>query len=253
MPIAVFAKVLQQISGHTRHLCLHLLGEPLLHPELEAIFTLCAANDLQINLTSNGTLLGKRGELLLRSPALRQLNLSLHSLAASPEALETALAFVRESCEISPILFSLRLWNHTGAEDPTEQILLHRIATYFDLPEPFPVGPLPGQGISIAPRVYLSRQTPFIWPHAAAEIAQRGRCRALRDHLGILVDGTVVPCCLDAEGDIPLGNILTEPLDTILTAERAASMRAGFAANQLVEPLCRRCNYRIRFGRRDNK
>jgi radical SAM protein with 4Fe4S-binding SPASM domain len=73
-------------------------------------------------------------------------------------------------------------------------------------------------------------------------------CRGLRDHLAILVDGTVVPCCLDADGQVALGNIFRQPLVAILASPRALRLREGFGHQWLVEPLCRRCAYRQRFA-----
>lgn len=244
-----FATVLNRIAGHTDHLCLHLLGEPLLHPQLGELLEQCRFQRKRVNLTTNGTLLAQHGALLLESPALRQLNLSLHSLAAAPPAaLAAALDFAREASRGGRLLVSLRLWNHTGADDPVETALLQRLATAYPQAPSLSDGPIPGQGLALAPRLFLSRQPPFVWPHAAVEVGRRGRCRALRDHIGILVDGRVVPCCLDAEGDIVLGNLLSASLDEILATPRAVAMRDGFARHELVEALCRRCNYRLRFS-----
>ena len=72
-------------------------------------------------------------------------------------------------------------------------------------------------------------------------------CYALRDHIGVLCDGTVVPCCLDHDGDLALGNLFTQELDEILNSERARTIRGGFSGRRAVEPLCRRCGFARRF------
>lgn len=82
----------------------------------------------------------------------------------------------------------------------------------------------------------------------AEQLAQRGFCYGLRDQIGVLCDGTVVPCCLDHEGDIPLGNLLTQPLEEILAAPRARAIYEGFSQRKITEELCRRCGYARRFG-----
>ena len=88
----------------------------------------------------------------------------------------------------------------------------------------------------------------FTWLHKGASFAEmRNLPQALRDQLAVLCDGTVVPCCLDGEGRIPLGNLLAQPLDEILAAEPARSIAAGFALQKRLHPLCRRCGYAQRF------
>lgn len=248
---AAFEAILQRINGWTDHLALHLLGEPLLHPDLPQLLALCHQLRLQVNLTTNATLIAPNRTTLLTSPALRQINLSLHSFedGEGDAYLDMILDFVKEAQRTTPLFISLRLWNLSDKDgNEGNQPILRRLERFFALPAPLPATLTPGQGIKLAAQVFLSQDVEFTWPHAPApDRGAHGSCRALRDHIGILVDGTVVPCCLDAEGDIPLGNILQSPLSEILASPRADAMRQGFAQQQLLEPLCRRCTYRLRF------
>jgi radical SAM protein with 4Fe4S-binding SPASM domain len=250
---AEFAATLQQIDGWTNHIALHLLGEPLLHPQLPQLLSLCQQQRLQVNLSTNATLLASNRRVLLSSPALRQINFSLHSYEATGRDAEfdayfdEILDFIEEARRTSALFLSLRLWNlsKNASSDKNSQIR-HRLESVFGLALPSAL--TPGQGIKLAPRVFLSQEVAFSWPHAPApDLGETGTCRALRDHIGILVDGTVVPCCLDAEGDIPLGNIRTSSLTEILASSRATKMRQGFDCRKLIEPLCLRCSYRQRF------
>ncbi|MDH4322198.1 MAG: SPASM domain-containing protein, partial [Desulfobulbaceae bacterium] len=240
------------------HLSLHVLGEPLLHPELGALLALCRQRRLRVNLTTNGTLLARRQEMLLASPALRQINISLHSLPAqggeAPMAtyLAEVFAFVDRLQAETDIHACLRLWNEELAEAGKEAVVddnpIHAaIEKHFALS-----GRLreidAGRGITLAPRVHLSRAERFAWPHPPGpDLGERGICRGLKDHLAVLVDGTVVPCCLDGEGDIALGNILDQSLAEILAAPRAAAMLTAASRQRFEEPLCRRCSFRQRF------
>jgi len=249
-----FRTILGKIEDHTDHIALHVLGEPLLHPDLGALLALCQEHGLKVNLTTNGTLLPQRQGLLLASPALRQVNISLHGLAELPDGpeQETALAgvfaFIQEAMR-TPLFLSLRLWNLSAAEESSHnQHILDRITDFFALAEPLTGRLTPGHGITLAPNVFLSQNARFIWPHAPApDLGDTGTCRGLRDHVAILVDGTVVPCCLDAEADIPLGNIHTQSLADICTSPRATTIRTGFTQRRLSEPLCRRCTFRQAF------
>jgi radical SAM protein with 4Fe4S-binding SPASM domain len=257
MEPATFAGVLGRLRAHTDHLSLHVLGEPLLHPDLAALLRICNTHHLRVNLTTNGTLLTQNRNVLLNSPALRQINISLHSYERDDigPALKIYLAavfdFIREATRHTPLFISLRLWNlaETGNKDRRQiDALLHALEDHFGLPGQLTLALSPTRGIPLRPRVYLSLAHRFTWPHDPGPEAEvSGFCLGLRDHVAILVDGTVVPCCLDSEGDMALGNIQQQSLAAILAGARAVAIRRGFASQKLVEALCRRCTYRRKF------
>lgn len=262
MPVAAFAEVLQKLRGHTRHLALHVLGEPLLHPQLERLLALCHEHGMQVNLTTNGTLLAHHRHILLGAPALRQISVSLHSLAplrsAAVAHLREIVGFALEASRMGRCYISLRLWN-LGSEDQAgnrdwNEWLLAELAAAFALPRLDSQGLQAGRGVPLAPGVFLNPETGFSWPRASdPDLGGRGYCRGLRDHLAILVDGTVIPCCLDAEGTMALGNIFSQSVEAILSGPRARQMREAFDRQQLVEPLCRCCSYRLRFSEKNKK
>jgi radical SAM protein with 4Fe4S-binding SPASM domain len=100
-------------------------------------------------------------------------------------------------------------------------------------------------------RLYLHYDTEFIWPDPALPVlGERGTCQGLRNHIGILADGTVVPCCLDKEGRIPLGRIPDQSLSEILESPKAQTILQGFLNRKLIDPLCQRCNYVTRFQKK---
>ena len=61
-------------------------------------------------------------------------------------------------------------------------------------------------------------------------------------------DGTVVPCCLDADGNLALGNLFESDLESILSSERARNIYDGFTRRRACEELCRKCGYAKRFS-----
>lgn len=258
MPVAVFVQVLDRLKGNTRHLCLHVLGEPLLHPRLPELLDLAHGAGFRINLTTNGTLLHRHAQALLSAPALRQVAISLHSLAqlesdAAKAVVDTAVDFARQAGASGRLWVSLRLWNLGDALDESARAwnawLLGLLSATFSRPELARADLTAARGIVLAPGIFLNPERQFAWPDPLApELARRGYCRGLRDHLAVLVDGTVVPCCLDGDGALALGNLLQQPLTEILASPRAQRMRAGFGHQWLVEPLCRRCAYRLRFA-----
>ena len=253
MAPAEFTEILRKLSGFTEHISLHVLGEPLLHPDLGLLLAISRGLGFHVDLTTNGTLLAQRGAALLKTSP-RQVNISLHSagqFGTAPDIdlyVDGVLDFIRMAGSPPPLFINLRLWNlHTDASLLNERIL-ERLASFFKLPE-MTAGPCAqGRNVTLAPGVFLSLERPFVWPHAPApDLGGRGCCRGLKDHIAILVDGTVVPCCLDAEADIPLGNLHSGSLAGILAAPRTAAMVQGFSRRRIVESLCRRCSYKERF------
>lgn len=260
-----FAGIVSRIRDYTGHLSLHVLGEPLLHPDLDQLLDICHGQGLRVNLTTNGTLLTQKGAMLLASPALRQINVSLHSYAereagslAGGDYMPGLFAFIREAIAKTELFINLRLWNMPRPEEGTSgranDRILAQLEAFFPAAGRIAGLPFAGRGITLAPRVFLSRGHPFTWPHAQGpDYGSQGYCLGLRDHVAILVDGTVAPCCLDAEADINLGNIHRQTLGEILATPRATAIRQGFAQRLVVEPLCRRCSFRQLFSRKQKK
>ena len=104
------------------------------------------------------------------------------------------------------------------------------------------------KGLRIHEKLFVEYGDRFQWPDVNIEKTDETCfCYGLRDHFGILVDGTVVPCCLDSDGVIALGNIFTDELDDILNSPRAKAMYGGFSQKKAVEELCKKCGYAQRF------
>ena len=242
-----FASILPKLRPYSDFLYFHLMGEPLCHPKLGTFLDLAHKSGFRIILTTNGTLLEKQRELLLRSPGLHKVNISLHAFEANDLDIPFA-EYLRRCCEFGKaaegkVLVSYRLWNNGGADELNEQIK-NTLARYF-----------PGnwvqerRGIRIGERIYLEHGDKFDWPDlTAADGGDEVFCYGLRDQIGILCDGTVVPCCLDHEGDIPLGNLFRQNPEEIFESPRAKAIYEGFSRRRAMEPLCRRCGYARRFG-----
>ena len=241
------AVLLPKIRPYTDYLYFHLMGEPLLHPKLERFLKMAGEYGFKVILTTNGTLLKKQQEMLLRSPALHKINISLHAFEANDLAVpfETYLSdcFAFGNASAGKKLVVYRLWNQ-GGEDTQNREILDAMHRYF--PEDWVQE---RHGIRIADRTYLEYGDKFDWPDlTAAEGDSRLFCYGLRDQLGVLCDGTVVPCCLDHDGDLALGNLLTQDMEEILNSPRAKAIYEGFSNREATEELCRKCGYARRFG-----
>ena len=241
-----FSALLPKIRPFSDYLYFHLMGEPLCHPLLGRFLELAGEAGFRVILTTNGTLLPKLQEVLLSAPALHKVNISLHAFEANDlavpfsEYLRGCFAFGKAA--EGKCIVSYRLWNGGGADELNGQIL-DTMAEFF--PRPWAEerrGPRLGQ------KIYLEYGDKFDWPDlTAADNGERVFCYGLRDQIGVLCDGTVVPCCLDHEGDLNLGNLHETTMDAILETPRAKAIYEGFRKGKAAEELCRKCGYATRF------
>ena len=247
MTEAEFSCLLPKLRPYADYLYFHLMGEPLCHPHLERLLQLAGDAGFRVILTTNGTLLKKQQNMLLQAPALHKVNISLHAFEANDlevpfrEYLDACFSFGKAAEGQKLVVY--RLWNNGGADRRNEEIL-SAMETYF--PRPWNAE---RKGTRIGNRIFLEHGDKFDWPDLSAEDGgERVFCYGLRDQVGVLCDGTVVPCCLDHEGDIALGNLFEEDLGTILAKEKAQAICQGFQMGKASEELCRKCGYAKRFG-----
>jgi len=236
-------------------------GEPLLHPDLGPMLDCSAEHGFKVNLTTNGTLIGAVGDELLGKTALRAIHFSLHSFEGTggasnsqDEYLQDIMEFTKKAIRETGLIISLRFWNlDSNSPDTALQAknrgILAIIEKAFAVPGQIVEKVVPGKGIKLAPNLYLNFDHRFRWPDLGdLGETEQGFCYALRNQVAILVDGTVVPCCLDGEGIIALGNVLEQDFGRIITGDRARKLYEGFTRKVAVEPLCRKCQYKERFG-----
>lgn len=247
MSPADFEKLLPKLRPYTDFLYFHIMGEPLCHPQLKELLDLAGVYGFRVILTTNGTLLARQQQVLLSADALHKVNISLHAFEANDLAVpfEEYLAecFRFGQAAAGEKLVVYRLWNRGGADARNGEILA-AMEQYF--PQPWKEG---RKGTQIGEKVYLEYGEKFDWPDLEApEGTDRVFCYGLRDQLGVLWDGTVVPCCLDHEGDLALGNLFRQGMEEILETPRAKAIYEGFSQRVAAEPLCRRCGYAKRFG-----
>lgn len=240
------AFALPRLRKFGEYLYFHLMGEPLLHPDLKELFGIAAENGFKVILTTNGTLLKEKESILLNAPALHKVSISLHSHEAneSGTSIEDYLDICFDFCEKAAekgIISVMRLWN-IGGEDKENKRILRRMHECFseEWKEIY-------SGYKIKEKVFLEWGKKFDWPDTdGVEFGSDHSCYGLRDQIGVLCDGTVVPCCLDADGKIPLGNIFTQSLDDILASPRAKALKKSFEERHVCEELCKKCGYGAR-------
>ena len=245
MSVDKFATVLERLRDITKHLYFHIMGEPLTHPDLPLLIKMAKEAGFHPMITTNGTLLSARGKTLIES-GIYKVNISVHSFEnGTEEEYQNYITQCMEFADLassSGVLTVLRLWNQ-GYDHGRNEDIVGMLKKYFG--EDWNYG---NRGITIRKNLFLEYDTRFEWPDLEAE--DRGEsvyCYGLKDHFGILCDGTIVPCCLDREGEIVLGNIFEDDIQVILQSERACNMIQGFRNRKASEELCRKCGYARRF------
>lgn len=246
-----FQTLAAKLRSHTEYLYLHLMGEPLLHPQLEDILNRAERLEFKVILTTNGTLLETQGSMLCDRPAVEKVSISLHSFEGNEGSeldryLGQCIRFARDASAAGKRCV-LRLWNLDGADTQGANCRNGEILTALEesFPRPWKAG---RRGTTLAPSIFLEWGEKFDWPDLAApETIRPSFCYGLRDQVGILWDGTVVPCCLDHEGNISLGNLYRQTLAEILDSPRARAIYDGFSQGRAQEELCRRCGFSKRF------
>ena len=246
MTLGEFARIVGNLRGITEYLYLHVLGEPLTHPMLPTFIEYASACGFKVSITTNGTLLQARGEDLIKAGAYK-VNISLHSFeksdAKAQEKYILSCIDFADKASRAGVLTVLRLWNRNSEEEILNEKTLEIIREKFG--EGWSFG---ARGARIRDKLHLEYGDRFEWPDASGEIlGDKVFCHGLGDHFAILVDGSVVPCCLDAEGDMTLGNIFEQDIRSILASPRADAIKKGFENKKAVEDLCKKCKYARRF------
>lgn len=255
MPLALFEKILARLQGNVQEIFLHVLGEPLLHPQFTEILNAVDASDLRLNLTTNGLLIAKFADRILESKALRQINFSTHAYAYLPqekalEVLNDTFMFAdRLHAKRPEVYLNFRLWNDKAdaRSDTWNTTVLKAISEHFKADLSQTAFSVRHKSFPIAGRLYLHRDSRFTWPDGSLEEKEVGTCHGIIDQCAVLFDGTVVPCCLDYKGSIPLGKLPGETFDSIFHSTKAVRIRNGFEEHRLEDPFCKRCPFARRF------
>ena len=245
MDRAEFRQVLSRLQGHTDYIYYHLMGEPLTHPLLPEFISMAKAAGFHAMVTTNGTLLHRRGKALIAA-GVDKVSISLHSFEKDDEsgyhAYLQQVADFADAATKAGIIVNFRLWNR-GADEGRNKTVLSFLQAYFS--EPWTDNT---RGYRLRDKLFLEWGDRFIWPDLEnAPGKEQMTCYGLRSQFGILCDGTVVPCCLDSDGVIALGNVFSQALEEILNSPRAQAIRQGFRQHKAAEELCRRCPYARRF------
>ena len=245
MSIEEFEEIIKKVYRNTKLVCLHVKGEPLLHNNLKEILDIIDKYNLRVNITTNGTLLRKKLKIIKESKAVRQINISLHSITQNKMFDNNYLYDIFKSVgELKDKIISYRLWNLKDIKDNSiNKNIIKSMEEYYNI-QNLKENLSKKDYFGINKNIFINQDIEFEWPDINGEpIIDKGRCLALKEQIAILVDGTVVPCCLDNNGDIPLGNIFEETLEEILNKQKTIQVLENFKNSVITCKLCKTCGF----------
>ena len=246
MSVEEFSLIISKIKSFTDYIYLHVKGEPLLHSHLDEILSICDKENIKVNITTNGTLLKEKFNILNNHNCIRQINISLHSENNYKNYFENVFDISKQLC--GKMFISFRLWTLDNLKlDNKSTIIVDKIINSYNLSTDIVEKIKKDKSVKIFNNTFVNKDNLFDWPDINKDLNINGMCYGLDTHIAILVNGDVVPCCLDANGDIVLGNIFKEDLDNILSSELVKNIIEGFKNNKSICKLCKNCNFRYRF------
>ncbi len=254
MEFDLFDSIVKQASNYTNEIVCHVMGDPLVLSNLEDYLNIIQNHGMRAMITTSGFYIDKHSSQTLLHPCVRQLNISLNSFNKNStkltldEYLEPVFALCRDKLSNHPEPFlNLRLWNmdDNSSENDFNSSVFEKLSEFFGVDVDYAKD---GKGVRLAPKILLHFDTYFEWPSLSNPVYGDGYCGGLDSHIAILSDGRVVPCCLDYEAVMELGNLSNQSLDEILSSRRACAIADGFKQNRAVEELCQKCSYKSRFA-----
>ena len=248
MSLLEFELVINKIKKYTDYIYLHVKGEPLLYSNLDSLLSICDNTNIKVNITTNGVFLKEKLSVLMNHFCIRQINISLHS----ENNKKNYFLDVFSSGKIlsTKMFISYRIWDlkeYKLNKKSTE--IVNKIIEFYNL-SPVIVDKLYNdKNIKIASNTFVNKENIFTWPDVDNDILVDGFCYGLKTHIAILSNGDIVPCCLDANGEIKLGNIFEDSLDDVLNGDIYKSLLKSFKDNKALHPLCKSCNFKNRFNK----
>lgn len=228
--------IINKIAGYTKEIYLHVLGEPLMHKDINYFIDYAHNMGILVNITTNGYLINK----IKDNKNIHRLNISMHSFDSRygieiDEYIDNVFYVVDNLRDKTFV--SLRLWVKTENTKKILEYINKRYGTkILEIDN--------NKKIKISNNLIIDSFHEFIWPDINnSYYNENGRCNGLIDHFGILSTGEIIPCCLDSKGIINLGNIYQDNLEDVFNSKLVKEMREGFLNNKKCQELCRHCSF----------
>ncbi|SFV70534.1 hypothetical protein MNB_SV-13-1321 [hydrothermal vent metagenome] len=258
MSLELFESTIEQAKKFTSEIACHVVGDPLTLSNLKEYLNIIHKYKMRAMLTTSGYFMKKHSYDTLFHPCVKQINVSLNAFNKNDTSftfeqyMKPILDFCQEKVRRKEESFiNLRMWNldEVMSEKKFNLELFKKLNSEFNVNiELDKLNPKEKKNIRLDYKVLLHFDNYFEWPSLNNKNYGHGTCQGLSSHIGILADGKVIPCCLDNDAIMELGDLRNESLETILYGEKATSMIEGFKKGICLEELCLKCSYKKRFN-----
>ncbi|MGL2702246.1 radical SAM/SPASM domain-containing protein [Helicobacter pylori] len=248
MPLELFEKICKEAAPLTQIITLHVLGDPCKLKNLNHYLSTARRFSLKVDLVTSGAYLHDFETLL--QDAIYQISISLdagldnHNKLNQHRYIQKILEFCRYKCEKnSEVFLNLRI------QDSTLEKHQNLIKPFLESFEYVSLENLKSQGRArLFKKSFLNIQKTFKWPDLNAQnpLNQESKtpyCYGLIKQIAILSNGVVVPCCMDTQAHINLGNLNHTSLKDILNSQKAMAIKTHFLKGEALELLCKNCSY----------
>ena len=244
-----FSSIIQDVKQYTKYIYLHVQGEPLTHPDFNKILYICDENEMQVQLVTNGTFLYKYLDIYSH-PSLRKISISLQSIEYQSVNLEdymhTLITFIDYSATFKHPIVEVRFWRNDQYDLPKTKKCMDILNEKYTLSLTER-----NNHYRIKENIYVDFDNMFSWTDLEnMPLEKNGTCLGAKTQIAILSNGDVVPCCLDTDAHVLLGNIFKNDLNTILHDEPYKKLVKEFNDHKIENPFCLRCTYRLRFSKK---
>lgn len=238
-----FRIVIDKIKNYTDSIYLHVKGEPLLHSKLDEILDICDENSINVRITTNGVLLPKKKDILLKHN-IKQINVSLHSENNVSNYFENVFNICDDLSKKTTIIY--RMWVLSDL-NKLSTYAVNKIKEHYKLSTNTVDKIISDKNIELKENIYIDKDYEFEWPKITDEKSNTGTCLGTKSHIAILSNGNITPCCLDSVGIITFGNIFETDLNEVIKSELFKGINQGFKNNIIIADLCKSCTFRKRF------
>ena len=242
MSTPLFRRLIDEIYVNQPVVKLYMSGEPLLHEALFDMIDYAAAKGCQTVIHTNGTILPRNiAERILSSP-LTKVSFSFDGCSA--EVYERLRPPARFEEVRSNLLQYLDLRKLVAGGGPRTCIEIIRMQQTDGLIEGF-VDEWKSSGVDevkvVDYMMWHGRVEDRRVPDPAGATGYKP-CASPFRYGCILADGTVVPCCLDVDGEMPLGNITETSFQDIWIGNAYRQLRLAMLTGTLPpDSICSRC------------
>jgi len=271
MPFELATKIVRELAemGHHHPIRCHLLGEPLLYPRFFDFVDATHGMGQRLLMATNGSRFQEKNvEGIFRS----RLDEMVISLNTPEEELYnrqrgTRVPYAEYIAGITRMVSELVrrgpppatriniLYERARNGDPEEAARVRRIANDWirvvrevsgrslpDAEDAVHLDPLRTALLPLCEGLELQWTAYHNWGEGGPPAAHF--CVFPWKQLAVLVDGQATTCCVDAEGEIRLGDANVQTIEEIWNGPKLEALREGFLREKAIHPRCKRCDVR---------